>query len=84
MNTLFSTVSGQYPKYLIFGTMLPVVIFVLLAIPITAPIIPANLPLVRLIDDLDRPWLIISITFAVILLTGLGDASDGPLPEMGQ
>src|ERR1022692_4545722 len=71
MNTLFSTVSGQYPKYLIFGTMLPVVIFVLLAIPITAPIIPANLPLVRLIDDLDRPWIIISITFAVILLTGL-------------
>lgn len=70
MNTLFSAVSGQYPKYLIFGTMLPVVIFVLIALALSLPILPATLPLVKSITALDKEWSVISITFVVILLTG--------------
>lgn len=70
MNTLFSAVSGQYPKYLIFGTMLPAVIFVLIDVAVSLPIVPATLPLVRLISALDKEWFVISLTFVVILLTG--------------
>lgn len=79
MNTLFSTVSGQYPKYLIFGTMLPVVIFVLVDVTVSLPILPATLPLVKVMGALDKEWFVISLTFVVIVFTGFLYNLNSPL-----
>jgi|SRR5579862_1683005 len=71
MSSIFSFVSGQFTKYLILGTFLPVAIFMALGLVFGQPITPASLPVVRALETLDKQWFTIAITAFTIVVSGL-------------
>ena len=71
MSSIFSAVSGQFTKYLILGTLLPVSIFVALALVFGQPITPASLPLVRALETLDKQWFAIAATAVTVIVSGV-------------
>jgi hypothetical protein len=71
MSSIFSAVSGQFTKYLILGTFLPVAIFVALGLVFGQTITPTSLSFVRALEKLDRQWFTIAVTAITIIVSGL-------------
>lgn len=53
MNSLLSTLSGQFGKTLLLSTLLPVVVFVLLALVLVGPHVPGTVPVLHWVQGLD-------------------------------
>ena len=64
MPSILAAVSGQFTKYLILGTLLPVAIFVTLGLVFGQPITPTSVPLVSALQTLDKQWFTITVTVA--------------------
>src|SRR6185295_6694256 len=71
MNNLLSAVSGQFGKTLIFSTLLPVIVFIVLARVFAVPLLPADLQILGGFESLDPEWKIAVTGFAALVLTGL-------------
>ena len=71
MPGMLSVVSGQFTKYIIFGTLLPVIIFVALAITFVQPIAPASFPLVHALEVLNKQWFSLFVIGITVVLSGL-------------
>jgi uncharacterized repeat protein (TIGR01451 family) len=71
LNNLLSAVSGQFGKALIFGTLLPVIVFVLLARIFVIPLLPAGLQAFEAFESLDPEWKLAATSFLTLVLTGL-------------
>jgi hypothetical protein len=71
MPSILAAVSGQFTKYLILGTLLPVAIFVTLGLVFGQPITPTSVPLVSALQTLDKQWFTITVTATIIVLSGL-------------
>jgi hypothetical protein len=68
---IFSALSGQFTKYLIAGTLLPVLVFVVIAMLILSPLLPEWSTLSAILSTLDKQWVAILLTFVTVLLTGV-------------
>lgn len=68
---IFSALSGQFTKYLIVGTFLPVLVFVVTAMVILSPLLPEWSTLAAVLGSLDKQWVAILVTFVTVLLTGV-------------
>jgi hypothetical protein len=79
MTNLFSAVSGQFPRALILGTFLPVVVFALLALVLVVPLLPSEVSLLEPLRALDANWRPVALTMVVVLVTGLLYNLNGPL-----
>lgn len=79
MNSLLSTLSGGFSKSLLLSTLLPVVVFVLLALVLVLPHIPGTVALVHWIQGLDAEWKLAAVTLAVVLLTAVLHNLNGPI-----
>lgn len=71
MNSLLSAISGQFNKSLLLSTMLPVVVFLLLAWVLLLPLIPQSTAWRAWISGLDTEWQVATVSLAVLLLTAL-------------
>jgi|HubBroStandDraft_5_1064220.scaffolds.fasta_scaffold25650_2 hypothetical protein len=71
MNSLFSAVSGQFSRYLIFGSMLPVILFEFLTAVFTFPLLPTGLLMLASFHKLDKEWIAVIVAVVTLVLTGL-------------
>lgn len=71
MNNLLSAVSGQFGKALIFGTLLPVIVFVLLTWIFIVPLLPTGIQTFEAFDSLDPEWKLAATSLLALVLTGL-------------
>ena len=71
MPSILAAVSGQFTKYLILGTVLPVAIFVTIGLVCGQPITPTSVPLVSALQTLDKQWFTITITATIVVISGL-------------
>src|SRR3954451_5996909 len=79
MNSLLSTLSGGFSKSLLLSTLLPVVVFVLLALVLVLPHIPGTVAIVHWEQGLDAEWKLAAVTLAVVLLTAVLHNLNGPI-----
>ena len=79
MTNLLSAISGQFSKSLLLSTLLPVVVFVLLALVLVVPHVPGTVPVLHWAQGLDTEWRLAAITLGVILLTALLYNLNGPV-----
>jgi len=79
MNNLLSALSGGFNKSLLLSTLLPVVVFVLLALVLVLPQVPATVPFVHWMQGLDAEWKLAAVTLAVVLLTAVVHNLNGPI-----
>jgi hypothetical protein len=79
MNSLLSTLSGQFGKSLLLSTLLPVVVFVLLALVLVVPHVPATVPVLHWVRGLDSEWQLAALTLAIVLLTAVLHNLNGPI-----
>ena len=70
MTSILSSISGYFSRALILGTFLPVTIFVVLALLLLVPALPASLSLPELLAGLDTAK-VVGISFLTIVLSGL-------------
>lgn len=71
MNNILSAISGQFSKSLLLSTLLPVVVFVLLAWALVVPLIPHSVAWLGWIDRLDAQWKLAVLTLANLLLAAV-------------
>ena len=71
MTSILSSISGYFSKSLILGTLLPVVIFTVLALLLFVPHLPPEMIISSPLEGWDREWRIIGLTFVVIVISGL-------------
>jgi hypothetical protein len=79
MNSLLSALSGGFSKSLLLSTLLPVVVFVLLALVLVLPQIPGTVAFVHWVQGLDSEWKLAAVTLAVVLLTAIVHNLNGPI-----
>jgi hypothetical protein len=79
MTSLLSSLSGQFSRALLLSTLLPVVVFVLLALVLVVPHIPATVPVLHWMESLDSEWKLAAMTLGVVLLTALLYNLNGPV-----
>jgi uncharacterized repeat protein (TIGR01451 family) len=71
MTSIVSTISGQFSKTLVLGTLLPTAVFVLLAQWWLGPIVPSSWTFLKPITLSDTGWQVLFLTLAVVTLSGL-------------
>jgi len=71
MTSIISSLTGQFGRAILLSVLLPVTVFVLLALALVWPEIPPDIPLVHWAGGLDPEWKLAAITLAVVLLTML-------------
>src|SRR5258706_9103518 len=79
MNSLLSALSGGFSKSLLLSTLLPVVVFVLLALVLVLPHVPGTVAFVHWVQGLDAEWKLAAVTLAVVLLTAVLHNLNGPI-----
>jgi len=79
VNSILSTLSGQFGKTLLLSTLLPVVVFVLLALVLVVPHVPGTVPVLHWVQGLDSEWQLAALTLAVVLLTAVLHNLNGPI-----
>lgn len=79
MNSLLSALSGGFSKSLLLSTLLPVVVFVLLALVLVFPHVPGTVGVVHWAQGLDAEWKLAAVSLAVVLLTAVLHNLNGPI-----
>ena len=70
MTSILSSISGQFSKSLILGTLLPVVLFLILGTLAVVPLFPYDWQLFKQLVALDSQAVVV-FTFATVVLSGL-------------
>ena len=71
MTSILSSISGYFSKSLILGTFLPVVIFMVLSMLFLVPLLPSDLRLLAPLENIDKQWKVIAVSFVTIVISGL-------------
>lgn len=71
MTSILSSISGIFSKTLILGIFLPVVVFIIFSLLFVVPLVPSDVTVLKPLEALDPQWKVLTITFVVILLSGL-------------
>ena len=71
MTSLLSTISGQFSKSLILGTLLPVMVFVLLFHLLITPLLPPDWPIWRSLSLAGTEGDLVPLSLAALVLTGI-------------
>jgi hypothetical protein len=71
MNSIFSSVSGQFGKAMALGTLLPSAVALLLGLLLIWPYAPAQLPRLAPLESLDKEWQAVIFAAATVILSGL-------------
>jgi uncharacterized repeat protein (TIGR01451 family) len=79
LDSLLSAVSGQFGKALIFGTLLPVIVFGLLAWLLVVPLLPGDLRVLDAFTALEPEWRLAVASFAILVMAGLLLSLNTPL-----
>jgi hypothetical protein len=79
MSGLLSALAEPFSKSQLLSTLLPVVVFVLLALVLVVPALPATLPVVQWVLSLDSQWRLAAVTLAVVLFAALLQNLNGPI-----
>lgn len=70
MTSILSSISGQFSKSLILGTLLPVVLFLILGMIFVVPLFPYDWQFLRQLISLDSAT-VVMFTFVTVVLSGL-------------
>lgn len=70
MTSILSTITGQFSKSLILGTLLPVVVFLILGMIFVIPLFPYDWRFLQRLVSLDTQTVVV-FTFLAIVLSGL-------------
>jgi hypothetical protein len=70
MTSILSSISGQFSKSLILGTLLPVVLFLILGMIFVIPLFPYDWQFLRQLIALDSQTVVV-FTFITVVLSGL-------------
>lgn len=74
MGSLLSAISGQFAKFIILGTLFPVVVVTALNLVFVVPLLPPSYQIPIHIEKIavgDEKWQAVFLTFLVLILTGL-------------
>lgn len=74
MGSLLSAISGQFAKFIILGTLFPVVVVTALNLMFVVPLLPPSHQIPIHIEKIavgDEKWQAVFLTFLVLILTGL-------------
>jgi Domain of unknown function DUF11 len=71
MNSILSAISGNFSKSLILSTFLPTVLFVILNLVLTVPLLPPWAALPETLAALDAQWKLVLVTLVTLVLTAL-------------
>lgn len=71
MTGLLSTISGYFTRAILFGTLLPVAVFVTSFFIVIQPLLPADVKVLLPLSALDPQWQLLAVTLSTILLSGL-------------
>lgn len=71
MTGLITGVPGLLPTRLTYGTLLPVVVFVLLTHLAVEPLVPERWEVVQAVEQLEPEWRLAVVAFLTVLVTGL-------------
>ncbi|HEX8360254.1 MAG TPA: hypothetical protein VF613_09105 [Longimicrobium sp.] len=84
MTNILSLISGSFSRALLLGTLFPLTLFALLALLFVVPFLPADIPHLAPLAQLDPAWKTVLFTVAVILGTGLLYSVNVPLVRLYQ
>jgi hypothetical protein len=71
VTSILSSISGYFSKSLILGTVLPVVIFMVLAMLFLVPLLPSDMTFLTRLEGIDKQWKVIAASFVAIVISGL-------------
>ena len=71
MTGLLSTISGYFTRAILFGTLLPVAVFVTSFFIVIRPLLPGDLEILAPLSALDPQWQLLAATLSTVLLGGL-------------
>jgi hypothetical protein len=71
MTGLLSTISGYFSRAILFGTLLPVAVFVTSFFIVIRPLLPGDLEILAPLSALDPQWQLLAATLSTVLLGGL-------------
>jgi hypothetical protein len=79
MGSLFSTISGQFTKPLIIGSLFPSAIFLAACYFLVLPMVPWELHEVARLAALETQWKVVAITVAAVVLAFLLHVTNGSI-----
>jgi hypothetical protein len=73
MSTLLSSISGQFGKMVVLGTLFPVLIVSILDLALVEPLLPFALDVQEKLKKvgINETWFVVELTFVVLVITGL-------------
>ena len=71
MTGLLSTISGYFTKFILLGTVLPVVVFIISFFILVRPLLPGDLPILLPLAVLEPQWQLLVATLFTVLISGL-------------
>ncbi|HEV2885116.1 MAG TPA: hypothetical protein VGW36_09675 [Pyrinomonadaceae bacterium] len=71
MTGLLSTISGYFTKYILLGTVLPVVVFIISFFMVVRPLLPADVRILLPLAALDPQWQVLAVSFCTVLISGV-------------
>ncbi|HVF68462.1 MAG TPA: hypothetical protein VM914_12410 [Pyrinomonadaceae bacterium] len=72
MTSILSTISGQFTKSLIFATVIPVILFVVLSVTFVGPLAPHGWQtMLAPLQAMETEWKVLALSVAVVALSGL-------------
>jgi hypothetical protein len=70
VSSIISSISGQFSKSLIQGTLLPVVFFVALSLAFVVPLLPSGGPMLSALQAVDAEWKVVAISLLTVVMSG--------------
>lgn len=71
MNSVFTSISGQFGQFFILGTFVPVVVFVILFQVFVTPLLPNQLRLLLPLETIGTPWQVVDVSFLALVFSAL-------------
>jgi hypothetical protein len=74
MGSLLSAISGQFAKFIVLGTLFPVIVVTALNLMLVVPLLPSSAQIPIHIEKIavgDEKWQAVFLSFLVLILTGL-------------
>jgi hypothetical protein len=71
MTGLLSAISGYFTKFILLGTVLPVVVFIISFVILVRPLLPGDLPILLPLAALEPQWQLLVATLFTVLISGL-------------
>ena len=71
MNSILTSISGQFGQSFLLGTFVPVVVFIISFQIFVTPLLPTQIRLLMPLETITTPWQLVDISFLALVLSGL-------------